>query len=349
MRLSEAIAEEARRFSKTVDKAFSDLTKPIVNISYKEVGKSWDWPELDTYGSIVAVPIVEGSVSVTTDSYTVTIAGSSTDWKGRFFRKKGGDNDYRIVFVSGNTVTLDQPIIESGTIDYEIEKRFYPIPTEVRNIISFENRVYLTSLDNNALRQHLPNYSSGIVDNPFSVHGIDKFTDDYAVGTVSADADSNVITGASGMLWLANAKPGNIIRFGNVDYRIRRVETDTRIISYNKVPKTTAVAYTISSDSAKTIRMRGTFTTKKVIPFQYIRSVYDMVHNDDTMDLSEEAQIAVLDFAEAYLASGPLRLDDWAARLIRAQARLVRAQSLAQAVKPAFRMFPLLIPRGLGR
>ena len=350
MRLSEARNEVARRFNKfPPDKPFTDLADPIVNLSYLEVGKSWDWPELDTYGSLVSIPVVEGSVAVTTGSYTVTISGAESAWKGRFFRQKGGDNDYRIVNISGNDLTLDQAIIESGAITYQIENRFYTLPTEVRNIIGFENRVFLTSLDNNALRQHLPSSTGRIVDNPFSVHGTDKFTDDYAVGTVSADVDSNIITGAGGMKWLANVAAGNVIRISNVDYRVRRVETDTRIISYNKLPKTTPIAYVISQDGAKTVRMRGNFTTKKVIPFQYIRSVYPLIHNDDKMDLSEEAKIAVLDFTEAYLASGPLKQDDWAAKLLKAQARLNRAHALATAVKPAFRMFPPLIPRGQGR
>lgn len=350
MTLEEAIEKLAKRFpSKKPDLDFTNLATPFVNDSYLEVGKSWDWPELDTYGSIVAEPIVEKSVTVAAGDYTVAVSGADSAWRGWFFRKKGGDNEYRILRVSGGVLTLDQALIESGSIDAEIEKRFYPIPAEVRKITSFENRPFLTQLDNNAMRQHMPGYRSVIADNPFSVHGSDEFTEDYASGTLTASADSNVVTGSGGTLWLANARAGNIIRFNSVNYRVRRAEADDRLILYNKVPQTSAVAYAIKQDAAKTVRMRGKFTTKKIVPFQYIRSVYKMVHKDDEIDLGEEATIAVLDFADAGISSGPLRQDDWAARLLRAQARLERAQALSNPVQPAFKMFPPLIPGGLGR
>ena len=350
MTLQEALTELAKRFTKTYNDEFRALGLPFLNDSYLEVGKSWDWVELDTYASIIAVPVVEGTVTLTAGSYTVTVAEAVAAWKGRFFRKKGGDNDYRIVYVDGTTLSLDQALIESGSITYEVEKRFYTLPTETLRIISFENRPFLTLQDNNALRQHLPNYSSPLIDNPFSVHGSDKFTDDYTTGLVSVAASTpNVITGAGGMAWLANAKAGNIIRFGNVDYRIRRIETDTRMVSYNKMPATSSVAYAIKQDNAKTVRMRGKFTANKVIPFQYIRSVFNLIHNDDTLDLSQEANLAVLDFAESYLASGPLKQEDWAAKLIKAQARLERAQALSKPVREVFHQFSPLIPSGLGR
>lgn len=351
MTLLEALTQLAKRFvGKTVNDEFKKLATPFLNDAYREVGKSWNWKELDTYGSVVAIPVVEGTVTITAGSFTVSIAGASTDWKGRFFRKQGGENDYRIVYVDGTNIYFDQALIESGSIDYEIEKRFYTLPTEVRVITGFENRPYLTSLDNNAMRQHLPNYNSVVIDNPFTVHGADKFTDDYKVGNISvAQSDPYIVTGTGGMEWLKYVRAGNIMRFNNVDYRVRRVEKNDRLVLYNGAPKTDNVSYVVKQDSAKTIRMRGKFTTDKVIPFQYIRSVYDLIHDDDLIELSEEARLAVVDFADAGISAGPIKQDDWAARLLRAQARLERAQSLSNPTRPAYRMFAPLIPKGYGR
>jgi len=351
MTLLEALTQLAKRFvGKTINDEFKKLATSFVNDAYREVGKSWNWKELDTYGSVVAVPIVEGAVTVAAGSFSVSIPGASADWKGRIFRKQGGENDYRIVYVDGTTLYLDQALIESGAISYEIEKRFYTLPTEVRVITGFENRPYLTSLDNNAMRQHLPNYNSVIVDNPFTVHGADKFTDDYKVGAISVSvSEPYVVTGTGGMEWLKYVRAGNVMRFNNVDYRVRRVEKNDRMVLYNGAAKTDNAAYVVKQDSAKTIRMRGKFTTDKVIPFQYIRSVYDLIHDDDLIELSEEARLAVIDFADAGISAGPIKQDDWAARLLRAQARLERAQALSSPTRPAFKQFPPLIPKGAGR
>ncbi len=351
MRFSEAVAELARRFDKSneLDK-FKDLAKPAVNLAYLDVGKSWRWPQLLTYGSIVALPIVTGTASIVQDSQSVTITGADTAWEGRFFRVQGGENDYRIVNVTGSVVTLDQPIIEaSASAAYEIEKRFYPLPTEVREIGPFDqDNNKAIGLDNRGLRSSFPNYDPRIMDIPFSVHGTDKFTDIYSAGDATVTKDSDIVTG-NGTAWLANAKPGNIFAFSTEEYRIRRVETDTRMVLYNLIgAAATAQAYKINPDQPMTARLRGTFLTKKVIPFPYIRSVYPLIHNDDRIELSEEAKIAVLSFAEAQLAKS-LNKDDWANRLLEAQGRLRVAQEMAAPVNPAYKQFSMLIPRGMGR
>ena len=351
MKLSEAVSEMGRRFDKSseLDK-FQVLAKPAINLAYLDVGKSWRWPQLESSGSVLAIPIVEGTTSIVQDSQTVSIASADTAWKGRFFRVKGGENDYRIVYVSGTTVTLDQPIIEdSGSITYEIEKRFYTLPTEVREIGPFDaSSNNVVTLDNRGIRSTFPNYDPRILDIPFHVHGADKFTDVYQTGSATVTKDSDIVTGTL-TAWLANAKPGNIFVFSNTEYRIRRVETDTRIVLYNLVGATaTGQSYKINPDQPMTVRLRGTFLRKSLIPFNYTRTVYPLVHDDDRIELSEEAKIATLAFAEAHLAKS-LGKDDWANRLLEAQGRLRVAQELAKPTNPAFTQFSPLIPRGNGR
>lgn len=349
MKFSDAVAELARRYDKTsADAKFKELAKSEINLAYLDVGKSWRWPHLETYGSILALPIDTGTVTIVQDQSTVTIAGAQSAWRGRFFRKKGGENDYRILNVTGNILTLEHPIIEdSASVEYEIEKRFYTLPPEAREIAPYDaaERNILNS-DNRGLRATMPNYSTRIFDVPFHVHGIDKFTDDYT-GTAISTADSAAITG-TGLAALSNILPGDIFIFGGVEYRVRRVETDNRWVLYNLVGSAQTAAFTVKRGEAMTVRLRGQFTKKKAIPFNYTRSVYSMVHDDDRMDLSREAEIAVLAFAEAYLAK-PLGKDDWANRLIEAQGRLTAAQALARPVNRAYSQFSPMIPRGMGR
>lgn len=351
MKFSEAVSELARRFDKSAElDKFQILAKPAVNLAYLDVGKSWRWPQLETFGSIVAVPIVEGVASIFQDSQALTIIGADASWKGRFFRIKGGENDYRIVNITGNVVTLDQPIVEaSGSITYQIEKRFYPLPTEVREVGPFDaDQNKAVAIDNRGMRSSMPGYEPRILDVPFHVHGTDKFTDVYSAGTATVTKDSDVVTGVN-TAWLANVRPGNIFAFSTTEYRVRRVETDTRLVLYNLVgAAATGQAYKIFQDQPMTVRLRGTFLTRKVIPFNYIRSVYPLIHDDDRIELSEEAKIAVLSFAEAQLAKS-LNKDDWANRLLEAQGRLNVAHELAAPANPAYKQLNPLVPRGMGR
>lgn len=361
MDLKEALAIQAGRFNKkSGDTDFTDIATPLINLGYLDVGKSWPWTQLKTDGSILAIPIYStGTAALVLGSFTVTIAGGTLTaaMKGRFFRKKGGSNNYRIVNVdtSAGTLTLDQAIVETSesAAEYEIEKRFYTAPTEVRQIISWDRAGGDTlGLDNRAFREVYPSGSSRnspLVDVPFEVHGTDEFTDDYTEGTVAVTANSAVVTGTGNMEWLTYAKPGNIMRFSDVNYRVRRVEGNKRIVLYNKVEEAIdSITYAIKVDNALTLRPFGTFTENRVIRFHYIRSVFDLIHDDDTIELSREAGLAVHDFADAYITEA-LGKDGWQGKLLKAQARLQRAQQLADPVKSAFRMFAPLIPRGNGR
>src|SRR3990167_1675017 len=227
MTFSEAIKKIAHRYQKItagkINSDFIDLAKSEVNNAYLDVGKSWRWPHLETYGSIVGEPIVTGSATITNGSQTVTISGALTAWKGWFFRKKDGENSYRIANVTGTTVTLDQPIAESsGSVEFEIEKRFYTLPTEVRELGPYDaHEDTIIRVDNRGFRSTFPNYNPPLLDIPFHVHGSDKYTDDYTTGTATTTAGSDVVTG-SGTSWLANVRPGNIFLFQSIEYRVRR-------------------------------------------------------------------------------------------------------------------------------
>lgn len=359
MKFSEAQAEEARRFQTNLDnEIFVAIAKPLINLAYLDVAKSWEWVQLLANSSILAIPKVTGTIGITQNLQTVQVAGATAAYKGRFFKPVGGSNDYRILYVDTTTptptLTLDQPIIEvTSTYDFEIAKRYYTLPTEVRRIMSWDkNEKAVVSLDNQGLTQNLPDRARPLTDVPFQIHGIDDFTDDYSTGTVSSAADaSSIITAGAGTTpaWLSNAAPGNIINISNQDYRIRRVETDTRIVLYNKIEKKiTNEVYTIAVDSALTLRPYSDFATQKVIRYNYIRSVFDLVHDDDRIILSNEAKLAVLDFAQAYIKEAQGQ-EGWQGVLVKAQARLESAWANSRPVNASFKMFAPLIPSGLGR
>jgi len=369
MYFAEAIAEIARRFGKVADdKDFKSIAGPLVSLAYLDVGKSWDWVHLKAVGSILAIPIYDtGTAAWTQDTNTVTLSAAATidtTFKGRFFRKQGGENTYRIVNVAVPTrvLTLDQQIVEDNetAATYEIEKRYYTIPTEVRRITGWDRSgTKVLALDHDGLRSVFPDRSQPLADVPFEIHGTDEFTDDYETGRIStSEDDTDVVTGTGGMLWLTNAQAGNILRIEpagteargfTLDYRIKRVEGDDRMVLYNKIAgKIDGESYSISVDSALTVRLRAEFTSRKVIQFSYIRTVFDLIHDEDIIRLPREAKLAVLDFAQAYVAEA-LPVTGWERKLIKAQGRLASAQDNASPVRAAYKTFPPLIARGMGR
>lgn len=349
MILEKALQELAdRQKNKARNKEFNDLATRKFNLAYFEVGKSWDWPSLETYGSITVIPLVETTATLTLGSYTVSIAGATASWKGRFFRVVGGSNLYRIIAASSGSITLDQPLLESGSQSVEIDKRFYTLPPEVRKIIAFDNLSdALVAMDNEGLRQTLRDYRNPFRQHPFSVTGTDKFLSDYSTGSLASTVGSNTFTG-TGTSWLSEVLPGDIVNFGSNDYRVRRVEADGTINSYNKAETKNDGAYTIIHDAPFTARIRGEFKESRVIPFIYIRYVYDLVNENDRTELTKDADLAILDFADAYI-SEQVGIEGWETRLLKAQGRLERAQQHAKPMRPAFQQFAPLIAPGYGR
>ena len=353
MKLSEARAELARRFGGSDDKKFRDQSDPAINLAYKEVAKSWDWKELETSGAVTAIPVLSGTVTLSNGSFSVTLPSApAADYLGGFFRKNGGENEYQVVYINGAVITLNQAIVEdTGSVDFELEKRYYLLPTEVRKIIGWENKANLIiSYDHQGLRQHMPNYDNRINDVPFSLHGSDNFTADYSTGAVSVSANSPNLITWSATAWLGKILPGWNIRFNSVDYKVRRVESDTRIISYNRITATENVPYVASKGKTKTLRLRAEFSSRKIIPFTYIRQAFNLIHQDDETELLDEADQSVLAFAQTYL-DVQLKTEETqkAQNILVAQARLQTAQGLSEPARPAFKKFPPLVPRGHGR
>ena len=367
MYLAEGVAELARRFDKKSDDAkFKPLAIAKLGLAVLDVGKSWDWFQLLQYGSITAIPSVTGTITLTAGNQSVQLAGATAAYMGRFFRQDGGENTYRIQYVdivtSPPTLYFDQPIIESGAVSFVIEKRFYTIPTEVRKIIGWDRQgMKVLSIDHQGLRSVFTDRQVPLSDVPFEIFGVDEYTDTYKTGTISTpENNSDIVTAESGTpAWLTNAFPGNILRVvpqggtetaGVVaEYRIKRAETDSRLRLYNKIAgKLTGESYQILVDSALTLRPRADFSSQKIIQFAYIRTVFPMVHDDDRIRLSREAELAILDFAEAHVAES-LPQAGWETKLIKAQGRLASAQANASPVRATFKMFPPLIARGMGR
>jgi hypothetical protein len=315
-----------------------------LNIGHREVGKAFLWPILQRTGEIVAIPNHStGSVNVTNGSYTVSGVGAvfTADMIGRYFQVDGGANWYRISYVDvgAQTLTLESEFVETteNSKAYEIWKRFYTLPSAVRTV-----------LDKNP-REQAQSYSNPTHPSPFTVFGADQYVSDYTTGTIAAIKDSNVLIG-TGTSWLGNVRPGGILIFNEKTYRVQRVETDGRIVMQNHcVTDDFTGKYVYREEEPMTVQLKSTPDVKSIIPYSYVKRVFDMVNQEyDYTEFPEDFDLAILDFAEAHKreADGSA---DWISKLEKAQARLNTLEANWRPYKPAYMQFAPTIPAGMGR
>lgn len=280
-----------------------------INEASKEVGRIHDWSCLKIHGSFNATPnYVTGTVTITNDSRVIT--GSGTTWTasmvGRYFQSSAGANWYRIVaFNSATELVLETPIVETsgGGKTYKIWKRFYYLSSNVRTVKIFgkwlsDSRVEIRS-DNYLIDREQDMTRTGTPEMAVEA-GVDPFVSAYSTGTITLTKDSNVLTGV-GTSWLENVESGERITVGKNYYRVKRVESDTRIVMWNYSTVTVSGStYTIEKDAPMGFQLFPVPDTSYVIPYVGYSRVFDMINeNKDRPPYPEDFDVVILDGAEA--------------------------------------------------
>lgn len=299
------------------------ILKDRLNLAYREIANlgGVNWKHLERTGAIVTIPnYTTGTATVTKDSRTVTFSGSTitSAMVGRYFKAAGSSRWYRInYFVSSSEVTLDQPIQEdSGSgKTFSIWKRFYRLPSEVRRLTYFSdwaNDGKLEETTTQRLSAKETDLSVTGTPEEFILYGADEYATDYTTGTVTGTKDTNVLTG-SGTSWLDNVEAGDIIEASSQVLRVKRVESNTRIILLNYLTADlSANTYTARKDANLTVQLFENPSAATIVPYIYQKRAYDMVNEDyDRPELPEEFDLAILDGAFA-MRLGELKDDRWA-------------------------------------
>lgn len=266
------------------------------NLSYKEVYRSTDWFFRQKTGQLTIIPnYITGTCSITRYdgtnealARTVTFVGSTltSSMQGRYFQPLGSDGWYKIVSVdvTANTIYLESPIIDDteAGISFKIWKRFYYLYSEVDAFLGFskwslDGRMRSKSAQLMASEvSEVANFSTA--PNKFSLYGVDPYDSSYSTGQVSISKDTNIATGVS-TEWLSNASPGDILTINNNSYRVKRAETDTKIILYNYPTENISnQAYTLEKDSPMGFQFYPTEDAYRLLDYIYMARSYDMVN-----------------------------------------------------------------------
>lgn len=306
-----------------------------LNFAKVEVGKYAPWKHLEvTNWEFVVVPDYEtGTASITKDSRTVTISGGTltSDFKGRFFSSSKSTSPYEIRNVSGNDLILKTPMAEDSAsgLKYTVSKVYYRWPSDIRLILP---RIELWNKPTIA-----------------EVNGYDEYAADYDTGNIALTKGSKTATFAGAVL-LDKVFPGDIIEAQSRDYRIRTVVSDTEITMVNRAAEKCDGKFKIKSDTpykGKLIGI-GKQDDKFLARFNYIRSLYYMVAEDDDTELPIEFDRDIIDWAKAEYK----RLDDkllWENDLNLAQKRLIKLSLDSTLAIQSADLFAPAIPVGLGR
>lgn len=330
-----------------VTKASSDSEtliriKNSLNFGKSEVSKYTHWRHLEVPNNeLLVIPqYTTGTASAVQDSRTVTLIGGtvSANFKGRFFKGQQSSQIYEITDVSVplNTLTLKTPIIEaSQTYAYTIWKRFYRVPSDIRIV--------------------LPNEDYADLPTPFEIHGYDDYAADYSVSVAFVEK-SNLITGSG---FFDNVFPGDMIIQDVNIYRVLKVNSDTQITMTNQATTTITQTATFTSDTPykaqlpenPLINRYGTIldaSGKTILPYSYIRTLYDMVADGDDTELPAYFDRAILDFAKGeYLRA--TNSPNWGSEIQLGQARLQKLELDGKLVRKSNERFKSNIPAGMGR
>ena len=296
-----------------------ELTKKYtrkLNLSYKDVYRAYHWEFRKRSSQLLVTPnYTAGTCSFTkydgtnwATASTVSLSSALTvDMAGRYFQPFASGNWYRIVYgISGSSqLILENPIVEdsASNVTFKIWKRFHTLNSDVGTILDvgkwnfggLENRRYAESEDSRLVH----GVEFDLADpSEFSAYGKDDYASSYTIGTVTIAIDTNIAVGV-GTQWLGNVTPGDLFIVGKNKYRVKTVQSDTRIVLRNYVtPAVSASTYEIQKDMAITLKIFTGSAEYLTLPYDYLSRPYDMVHAaKDRPDMPEDFDEVIIDFA----------------------------------------------------
>ena len=284
---------------KGLDKATSlneEMAPIYINLAYQEVFLAHSWIHRKRYGQIILEPrYTTGSCSVTkyngtnsASSKTITFTGASltTSMIGQFVRFQDGGKWYRIDYLTGSgsswTGYIDSPIsdVTSGSKTFEIWKRYYSLKSDVAEFLDFGRWA-------NGRLEYQPDMVDRYTDvskeaaDPafFNLAGVDKFSDSTNDATITISKDTNVGTVSGLNLLSSGYDEGDAIEIGDIDYYIRRIESDVRVVFYNYFDSAKdGLAATFKKNNPVIFEFYNPPDDYYALPYVYLGRAYDLVH-----------------------------------------------------------------------
>src|SRR3990167_277267 len=283
---------------KGVDSASSlneEMAPIYINLAYQEVFLAHSWIYRKRYGQIVLEPrYTTGTCSVTAyngtnaaASRTITFTGASltTGMISQYVRFQDGDKWYRIEYLTGSgsswTGYVDSPVsdVTSGSKTFEIWKRYYNLKSDVAEFLDF-GRWANGHLDFNPdiVDKYTDVSKEATSPSSFNVAGVDVFSDSTNSGTIVIAKDSNLGTVTGLNLLSSGYDVGDIAEINDIDYYIRRIESDARVVFFNYFSEAKDGDVIFKKNNPITFEFYNPPNDYYALPYVYLGRAYDLVH-----------------------------------------------------------------------
>ena len=270
-----------------------DIAKYYINQSTKWLYRTSQTEQRRQIGEFVQIPnYTTGTCSVTKYDGTnesaakqVTFSAAlPSGFQGRYLQVQNESDWHRILYISGSIAYLESPILIStaSSLTFKIWKRFYYMPSNVdviTRIGKYDGSGKIEFSDDALLQDMVIDITQEGSPTRFVPFGDDPFFVPYTTGTISVPIDSNVVTGV-GSSWAGNVFPGDIFTVNLIDYRVKRVETDTRIILHNFINPAVAAstAHSVTKDISLGLQLFPNENNYRIIPYVFFDKHFNMIH-----------------------------------------------------------------------
>lgn len=273
---------------------------------------NWSWKQ-KVWSFSLLDQITTGTANVTNGSRTVTLASAtvSSTHIGWYFNAIASDPDswYRVVNVSGSTLTLETPY--QGTTNpvttFYLRGFDWLIPSELEGMPTLVE-LGTQHLSINSQFQ-VPSLIPDTRGKP--THGIfwsnDPIGSTYTTGTITATDGSRSWSG-SGTTWLGNVVPGDELQIviGSMTYKytVHSVQSDTVLTTY-QFPQTTHsdTTYLIRNQFKRFVRLSPTPDRPYPMAVHGQRRWYPLNQDDDTDEFLTFYPESLVEAIEAYEAA----------------------------------------------
>lgn len=273
---------------------------------------NWSWKN-KAWQFTVADQITAGTASVINGSRTVTLASATltSSQVGWYFQIPSvtPGSFYRVVAVSGTTITLD--IAYQGatntSIAYYLRGFDWAIPSELEGMPKLaelgtsEIPLYSMLTRPTEIPDQRGKPTKGVIwsDDPIGTT--------YATGTLTGTTATRTVTGA-GTLWLSNVTAGDQLEITvastTYKYHVQSVQSDTSLTLYQYLQSSpSASAYTIRNQFNRLIRLSPTPDYPYVLALYGQRRWYPVSHDNDIDELMQNYDESLIEGMEAYEAA----------------------------------------------
>lgn len=273
------------------------VIKDYIDSAYKDFQSKWLWDWRLRQASLQLASVYStGTIAVSNASNAVT--GTDTVWTSamvdRFIQINGSENYYRIVAVTDGThLILDLPFAEDSVTagTYQIWKRYYPLPNDVKEVLEIYKGSFQTKLENRDFRV-MP-FMSSEYPTMWRKAEISTIPSKITISSIASTRNSNIITGTTINGFFTDLQIGDNIYLGEEDvkeeYNILKITSNTELYLVQNATRTVSSGTGYAKrGSLRQIEFNYAPASNSNVYYRYYKKAFDLINDNDEPEMPEE-------------------------------------------------------------